>query len=205
MFETLKSGGIIMIPIILCGLFATYIIVERCIYFVITKKRDSILLKNVLSFLNNDDYESCVRLCCEVETPTANVILKALQSRNLSEKDLREIVETQMDLEIPSYEHLLTTLGTISSIATLLGLLGTVTGNIKAFGVLGAGGTMGDPALLAGAIAEALVTTVAGLCVSIPSLIFHNFFVSQVNHKIVEMQTVATQVIFNILGKSKNL
>ena len=78
MFETLKSGGIIMIPIILCGLFATYIIVERCIYFVITKKRDSILLKNVLSFLNNDDYESCVRLCREVETPTANVILKAI-------------------------------------------------------------------------------------------------------------------------------
>jgi biopolymer transport protein ExbB len=96
-------------------------------------------------------------------------------------------------------------LGTIANIATLLGLLGTVTGNIKAFGVLGAGGTMGDPALLAGAIAEALVTTVAGLCVSIPSLIFHNFFVSQVNHKIVEMQTVATQVIFKILGKSNSL
>ncbi|MBQ8211970.1 MAG: MotA/TolQ/ExbB proton channel family protein, partial [Treponema sp.] len=94
---------------------------------------------------------------------------------------------------------------TIANISTLLGLLGTVTGNIKAFGVLGAGGTMGDPALLAGAIAEALVTTVAGLCVSIPSLIFNNFFISQVNHKIIEMQTIVTQIIFKVLGKSKSL
>ena len=144
-------------------------------------------------------------MCRESETPTSNVILKAIQSRDLEERDLREIVETQMDLEVPTYEHLITTLGTIANISTLLGLLGTVTGNIKAFGVLGAGGTMGDPALLAGAIAEALVTTVAGLCVSIPSLIFNNFFISQVNHKIIEMQTIATQIIFKVLGKSKSL
>lgn len=205
MLQTLKSGGIIMIPIILCGVIATYIIINRLIYFASTKKRDKSLLQNVLAFMKNYDFDSCVRLCREAETPVANIILKAIQGRDLQEKDLREVVETQMDLEVPSYEHLLTTLGTIANIATLLGLLGTVTGNIKAFGVLGAGGTMGDPALLAGAIAEALVTTVAGLCVSIPSLIFHNFFISQVNHKIVEMQTVATQVIFKILGKSNSL
>ena len=205
MFGILKSGGIIMIPILLCGILATYIIIERCIYFYSTKKRDKILMGTILSFLNKGDFDSCIRMCREIETPISNIILKALQSRDLEERDLREIVETQMDLEVPSYEHLLTTLGTIANIATLLGLLGTVTGNIKAFGVLGAGGTMGDPALLAGAIAEALVTTVAGLCVSIPSLIFHNFFVSRVNHKLVEMQTVATQVIFKVLGKSKSL
>ena len=81
-----------------------------------------------------------------------------------------------MSAVIPRYEHFLTPLGTIANISTLLGLLGTVTGNIKAFGVLGAGGTMGDPALLAGAIGEALVTTVAGLVVSIPALIFYNYF-----------------------------
>ena len=83
----------------------------------------------------------------------------------------------------------------------MLGLLGTVTGNIKAFGVLGAGGTMGDPTLLAGAIAEALTTTVAGLCVSIPSVIFHNFFVSRVNRRIVEMESRVTEVLLKLSGR----
>ena len=198
MLQTLKSGGIIMIPIILCGVIATYIIINRLIYFASTKKRDKSLLQNVLAFMKNNDFDSCVRLCREAETPVANIILKAIQGRDLQEKDLREVVETQMDLEVPSYEHLLTTLGTIANIATLLGLLGTVTGNIKAFGVLGAGGTMGDPALLAGAIAEALVTTAAGLVVSIPAIIFHNFYASKVNKKMIKMEGIAADLILLI-------
>ena len=106
-----------------------------------------------------------------------------------------------MDFVVPRFEHFLKPLGTIANIATLLGLLGTVTGNIKAFGVLGAGGSMGDPALLAGAIAEALVTTVAGLIVSIPSVIFHNYFVSRVNRRIVEMEAHVTSIVLKLTGR----
>ena len=141
--------------------------------------------------------------CAQADTPFAQVVKKAIDCRRYEEKDLREIVEAEMDLATPRLEHLLTTLGTIANIATLLGLLGTVTGNIKAFGVLGAGGTMGDPAVLAGAIAEALMTTVAGLCVAIPSLIFHNFFVSKVNHNIVEMETKITAILLRIMGRAR--
>ncbi|MCI6322251.1 MotA/TolQ/ExbB proton channel family protein, partial [Treponema porcinum] len=108
-----------------------------------------------------------------------------------------------MSIVVPRFEHLLTPLGTISNIATLLGLLGTVTGNIKAFGVLGAGGTMGDPAILAGAIAEALVTTVAGLIVSIPSVIFYNYFISRVNRRIAEMENNVTNVVIKLTGRVK--
>ena len=70
-------------------------------------------------------------------------------------------------------------------------------------GVLGAGGTMGDPTLLAGAIGEALVTTVAGLVVSIPSLIFYNYFVSRVNRRIAEMESNVTGVVIKISGRVK--
>ena len=131
----------------------------------------------------------------------SQVIQKALDCRHYEERDLRDFVEAEMDLVIPKFEHLLTPLGTIANIATLLGLLGTVTGNIKAFGVLGAGGTMGDPTLLAASIAEALVTTVAGLIVSIPSVIFHNYFVSQVNKRIVEMEALVTSVVLRVTGR----
>ena len=201
MIETLKSGGILMIPILVCGVLATFIIIERCIYFASIKKRDTKLMSNVNSSLASGDYEACAIACTEADTPMAQVIKKAIDCRRFEERDIRDLVEAEMDFVVPRFEHFITPLGTISNIATLLGLLGTVTGNIKAFGVLGGGGTMGDPALLAGAIAEALVTTVAGLCVSIPSVIFHNYFVSRVNRRIVEMEAHVTSVVLKLTGR----
>ena len=201
MIEILKSGGILMIPILVCGVLATFIIIERCIYFASIKKRDTKLMSNVNSSLASGDYEACAIACTEADTPMAQVIKKAIDCRRFEERDIRDLVEAEMDFVVPRFEHFITPLGTISNIATLLGLLGTVTGNIKAFGVLGAGGSMGDPALLAGAIAEALVTTVAGLCVSIPSVIFHNYFVSRVNRRIVEMEAHVTSVVLKLTGR----
>lgn len=201
MLETLKSGGFFMISIIVCGIVATFIIIERCIYFANIKKKDLKLMSDLNDSLSAGNFEACAVACAQADTPVSQVIKKAVDCRRYDEKDLREIVEAEMDLVVPRFEHLLSTLGTIANIATLLGLLGTVTGNIKAFGVLGAGGTMGDPTLLAGAIAEALMTTVAGLCVSIPSLIFHNFFVSRVNHCIVEMEVKVTTIMLRLMGR----
>ena len=201
MFKSLKAGGILMIPIIFCGVLAVFIIVERLIYFKSVKKRDAKLLNDLDEDLRSGNIESAAVACVQADTPTSAVIKKALECRRYQEADLREAVEAEMDFVVPRYEHLLTALGTIANIATLLGLLGTVTGNIKAFGVLGGGGTMGDPALLASSIGEALVTTVAGLIVSIPSVIFHNYFVSQVNHRIVEMQKNVTSVLLKLTGR----
>lgn len=201
MLSTLASGGILMIPIIICGVISTYIIIERCIYFFNINKRDSELRNTLITALEVSNYEGAVTACVEAGTPMAIVVKKALDCRHYEERDLRDFVEAEMDLAIPRFEHLLTTLGTIANIATLLGLLGTVTGNIKAFGVLGAGGSMGDPSLLASSIAEALVTTVTGLCVSIPSVIFHNYFVSRVNRRIAEMESVVTSVVLRLTGR----
>lgn len=192
-----------MIPIIICGIVAVFIIIERCVYFFYAKKRDEKLFVDLNNSLNAGNFDACAVACTQADTPLSQVLKKALDCRRYNEKDLREIVEAEMDYVVPKYEHLLTPLGTIANIATLLGLLGTVTGNIKAFGVLGGGGTMGDPTLLAGAIAEALTTTVAGLCVSIPSVIFHNFFVSRVNRKIAEMEAKVTEVLLKISGRAR--
>jgi biopolymer transport protein ExbB len=201
MLQTLKSGGPLMIPIILCGIIAVFIIIERCVYFYSIKKRDTKLMSDLDGSLAAGNFEACAVACAQADTPTAQVIKKAMDCRRYQENDLREAVEAEMDFVVPHLEHWLTPLGTIANISTLLGLLGTVTGNIKAFGVLGAGGTMGDPSLLAGAIAEALVTTVAGLCVSIPAVIFHNFFISRVNRRIVEMEANVTSVLLRLTGR----
>ena len=201
MFETLKSGGILMIPILLCGVIATFIIIERLYYFITIKKRDDRLMYGINSSLKAGNFEAAAVACAEADTPTSQVIKKAIDCRRWDEKDLNTAVEAEMNLVVPKFEHLITPLGTIANISTLLGLLGTVTGNIKAFGVLGGGGAMGDPALLASSIAEALVTTVAGLCVSIPSVVFHNYFVSRVNNGIIKMESNVTSVLLMLAGK----
>ena len=202
MFETIKSGGPLMIPIILCGIIAVFIIAERIHYYVSVKKLDRKLMETVNDSLKTRDFTAILSECKKADTPCAQVIAVAVNSRQLNEENLKEVVQTKMDSVVFKFEHLLTALRTIASISTLLGLLGTVTGNIEAFNVLGSGsGSMGDPAALAGGIAQALVTTVAGLIVGIPSITAVNFFENAVNHRITEMETNVTRVLFNILGK----
>ena len=131
MIETLKSGGLLMIPILICGIIATFIIIERCIYFASIRKKDETLISNVNASLAVGDYEACGAACAQADTPMSQVIKKAIDSRRYEESDIRDLVEAEMDFVVPRFEHFLTPLGTIANIATLLGLLGTVTGNCR--------------------------------------------------------------------------
>ena len=201
MFEAIKSGGWIMIPIIICGIIAVFIIIERIFYYCTIKKRDEKLMIEIRSNLENRDFHSAESNCDLAATPCSQVIKFAIQNRNFDEEHLRELVQLKLDESVTKLEKYLTTLGIIASISTLLGLLGTVTGNISAFGVLSGGASMGDPALLASSIAQALVTTVAGLIVAIPSIIFHNYFNNTVNHQIKATEANVTYVIYKLIGK----
>lgn len=203
MFDVLKSGGILMIPILLCGVFATFIIIERIVFFVSLKKKEANFWEKVKEPLNKKLYGEVLEICREEDLPIASVVEKAVYFRNTPVSIQKEAVNTEIDKQIPKLEKFLTSLGTIANISTLLGLLGTVTGNISAFGVLGAGASMGNPALLAGSIAEALVTTASGLVISIPALVFHNFFVSKVDKMISNMETSVSEMQFNFLKKEE--
>jgi len=90
-------------------------------------------------------------------------------------------------------ERYINTLGTIASVSPLLGLLGTVTGIIRSFNAIQAGG-MGDPRALSGGIAEALIATVAGLCVAIPALIAYRYLRGRVERIVVEMEKQAMRM-----------
>ena len=153
--------------------------------------------------MNKKLYGEVLEICREEDLPIASVVEKAVYFRNTPVSIQKEAVNTEIDKQVPKLEKFLTSLGTIANISTLLGLLGTVTGNISAFGVLGAGASMGNPALLAGSIAEALVTTASGLVISIPALVFHNFFVSKVDKMISNMETSVSEMQFNFLKKEE--
>lgn len=198
MFEILKSGGVFMIPIALCAVLAVFIIVERFIFYYSIKKTDKKLLPELDSFLTQKNYDGAIAYCKACGTPLSRVLSRAIQCRNYKYETLKETVMNEATLEIKVLEHFLTPLGTIANISTLLGLLGTVTGNISAFGILGEGGTMGNPAVLAGAISEALVTTASGLFVSIPALIFHNYFVAKVNKSLCEIESISSEMVIRL-------
>ncbi|MBQ0050620.1 MAG: MotA/TolQ/ExbB proton channel family protein [Treponema sp.] len=201
MLNLIKSGGVLMLPILVCGIIATYIIIERLVYFASVKKRDLELRKNLEDALGKSDYTAAEAYCVATGTPLAQVAKKALGCRKLTEDDMREMVQCEMDSVVPQFEHGLTLLGTIANISTLLGLFGTVTGNIKAFGVLGASGTMGNPAILAGAISEALMTTAGGLFVAIPSLVFNNYLVRHANKLVTAMEGTVTKLMLRLTGR----
>lgn len=190
-----------MIPILICGLFATYIIIERCVYFASVKRRDRELRKNLEEVLVSGEFSAAEAFCSHAGTPLSQVVRKALECRKLSEADMREIVQCEIDAVAPQFDHWLTLLSTIANISTLLGLFGTVTGNIKAFGVLGSGGTMGNPAVLASSISEALMTTAGGLFVAIPSLIFSNFLSRKADKCVLEMEGTVTKLILRLTGR----
>lgn len=201
MFSVLKSGGILMIPIVLCGIFATFIIIERIIYFISLKKKSILFREKIAEPLKLKNYGEVLEICKSEDIPEAAVIGKAVYFRNTPISVQKDAVNAEIDKQVPKLEKFLTSLGTIANISTLLGLLGTVTGNISAFGVLGEGASMGNPALLAGSIAEALVTTASGLVISIPALIFHNYFVAKVDKTLSEMETSITELQLQFLKK----
>jgi biopolymer transport protein ExbB len=198
MFGVLKSGGIVMLPIVLCAVAATYIIFERLFFFVALSRQDKDVKAGLPALVSKRDYINAKKCIGVSSTPLSRVIMKILDNRAMTESGMKELSEVEIYAEVPRLEHLLTPLGTIANVATLLGLLGTVMGNIRAFGILGNGGAMGNPAALAGAIAESLITTAAGLIVSIPSIIFYNYFVSRVKRQITEIESFASAIIFNI-------
>jgi biopolymer transport protein ExbB len=203
MLSILISGGPVMIPIGLCAIVATVIIVERLLFYSSIKKGQRDMLPRIKSTIDKAHYDEAQAICDTVDSPVARLMKTGIAFREYSEIAIKEAVTNEANREIPRLERYLSTLGTIANISTLLGLLGTVTGNIRAFGVLGSMGTMGNPALLASSIAEALVTTAAGLIVSIPAVIFYNYFVAETNRMVTEMESSVSDLVILLVAEKK--
>ncbi len=201
MLELIQKGGIIMIFIILVSLIATIIIIERLIYFRRIRTDEETLISRLKSTLQKAHFDEALSICENNPCPITNLMKVGIEHRIYPKHVVREAILDAASLETPSLERYLSALGTIAHIAPLLGLLGTVTGNIRAFGVLGAFGAVGDPGLLAKGISEALITTAAGIIVSIPAIIFYNYLVSKVNHMILRMENRVNELVRLLGGK----
>lgn len=200
MFEIVKSGGWLMLPIILCSVVAVAIIGER----LWSLQRKRITPKHLVAQiwhlhakgqLTPDQIESVRK-----SSPLGRILASGLANMKHDREVMKESIEETGRHVVHELERYLNSLGTIAAITPLLGLLGTVIGMIKVFSVITSQG-VGNPAVLAGGISEALITTAAGLSVAIPSLMFYRYFRGQIDGLVVYMEQEAIKLVEVIHGE----
>ena len=194
MFDLIKAGGWLMVPILACSLAAATLIVERLLALrrarVLPEQLVAILRRWVeLGVVHPADMDAL-----PLGSPLGRIVAAGLTNRHRSRDILRERVEDVGRHVVHELERFLNTLGTIATISPLLGLLGTVTGMIKVFEVVAAQGNS-NFSLLSTGIAEALVTTAAGLTVAIPSLLFYRYFQRRIDELVVDMEQETLELI----------
>ncbi len=199
MFDILQKGGFILWIIMGLSIIAIAIIIERLIFFSKILVDEDKLIDRLKSTLAKGHYDEALSICDNNPAPITNLMRVGIEHREHPSHVQKEVVMDAANQEVPKLERFLSALGTVAHIAPLLGLLGTVTGNINAFGVLGKFGSVGDPALLAKGISEALITTAAGMIVAIPSIVFYNFLASKVNHTIIRLENRVNEMVL-LLG-----
>ncbi|MCP4584112.1 MAG: MotA/TolQ/ExbB proton channel family protein [candidate division Zixibacteria bacterium] len=164
-----------MYPLALSSLVAVTIIVERLIML----RRSKIIIAEIIDvveqFISYKDLGLAKKICSRYEGPLPNIIKLQLDNIELDKDDAKELIEDQGRQEVNRLGKGLGILETVASIAPLLGLAGTVLGMIKVFGVIKEQG-VGQASALSGGISEALLTTVTGLFIGIPALVFYNYF-----------------------------
>jgi biopolymer transport protein ExbB len=200
MFELVKAGGWVMWPIIACSIAALAIIGER--YWSLQKKyvSPSNLVSQIQQWLERKQLDQARITLLQQSSPLGRVLAAGLINRDHEREIVKESIEDAGRHVVPELDRYLNSLGTIASISPFLGLLGTVLGMIEMFAGISAAG-VGDPAVVAGGIAQALLTTAAGLGVAIPSVMFYRYFRARVNELLVDMEQQAIRLIEILHGE----
>jgi biopolymer transport protein ExbB len=194
-FEFIQEGGILMWPIMACSIVGLAIAIERFIVL----RRASIdtreFMDTMRQILRQHRTQEAIEICDQTDAPVARILKAGILKHNRSKEDIREAIDDAGQLEIPRLERYLSALATCANIAPLLGLLGTVSGMIKAFAQIQNKRGQVNPSDLAEGISNALVTTAAGLSVAIPMLVIYNYYVTRVDNMIVEMEISSSELV----------
>lgn len=195
MLELVKSGGWLMIPIIICSVIAMAIIIER--FWSLQEKKiipHQQMVAQIWKWAQDNNLTGDRIKELRDSSPLGRILASGLMNANQTREVMKEsIVDTGRHVT-HELERYLSMLGTISVITPLLGLLGTVVGMIKVFSVITDVG-VGNPGELAEGISQALITTAAGISVAIPSVIFHRFFRRKVDNLVVSMEQESLKLV----------
>ncbi|MGB9621276.1 MAG: MotA/TolQ/ExbB proton channel family protein [Brevinematia bacterium] len=200
----LAKGGISMIFIFLASVTGVAVAIERYFFLKKTKKSISKLFEITKEKILKGDIRDVLAICDAEKSPASNILKTALEARlkGATREEIEASVEEITKIELPILNKYLYILGTMVTISPMLGLLGTVLGMIKSTEVLAEKGLSSPSELLAG-IAEALITTAAGLIVAIPLLVIYNYLVNEVEEITQEIESKVSEII--LLSSTKSI
>lgn len=195
MFDLLIKGGPILWVILSLSVPVLAIVVERLLYFRRIAADEDKLLARVKGAVEKGHFDEALAICDTVEAPVAGLIRAAIENRDLAEADLKEAVRDAAVRELPPVEGTIQAVNVIANIAPMLGLLGTVTGIIQSFNILGQFGAVSDPSVLAKGISEALLTTAAGIVIAVPAMVAYAWLSALANGVITRLEGQANELV----------
>jgi biopolymer transport protein ExbB len=194
MFEIVKAGGVMMGPLILASILAAAIFLERLWTLQSRRVLPGELTEKVWRLVEQQQIQDKHIAALQQNSPLGKILAAGLANRSRERPILKEAIEDTGRHVVHELDRFIGALGTIASLSPLMGLLGTVLGMIRTFNSITTAG-IGDPAALAGGIAEALITTAAGLTVAIPALIGYKYLRGRVQQLVVQMEKEAMKLV----------
>ena len=195
----IEKGGILMYFIAGMSILGTTVIIERFFYFILSERnRFDNIRDKFQKYLEENDIKGAIEFLGNSKSASGRVVKDVLaiwaKTKTANITTLEEKARESALSEISHLEKNMWVLSMVAHVTPLLGLLGTVTGMIKAFQAVAIHGT-GDAAVLAEGISEALFTTAGGLFVAIPAMIIYNYYNKKIDNTINDMEKASTEVI----------
>lgn len=178
--EIISKGGVLIITIFVCSVFALAVFIERLIALRGDRVFPHRMADAVIDLLGKRQHDAALSLTRQQRSPLSGLISAGIESCHLGRSQAKERMEEVGSVEVANLARFVSTLSTIATVSPLLGLLGTVTGMIKVFKSVA---SVENPQIsqLAGGIWEALLTTVAGLAVAIPAYLAFRYLESRID------------------------
>lgn len=194
MVEYFVDGGAFMWPILILLIFGIMIALERFYSLMMSSINSKKFYSEVISTLDNDGIDAAVELCNNTRGPVAEVFHAGLTRRHRGIEEVEKAIQNAGTVEMSFLEKNMIWLNLVITIAPLLGFTGTVAGMITAFDSIEAANNI-SPAVVAGGISQALLTTAFGLIVAIIIQFFQNFFVSRIDRLILDMEENSMELV----------
>jgi biopolymer transport protein ExbB len=202
-FQFISQGGPVMWPILISAIVAVAVVGERAFWWLReSRKRDPKKLGQILAALENSDIAAAKRIASGSEDPVLRMIHHGLNHSGHAHGSMLGALQLAAGIELKRAGHFLTVMDTLVTLAPLLGLLGTVTGLMRAF--LNIGSAELSVSAVTGGIGEALIATACGLGIAIFALIPFNYFSAKVTQLQFDLETAATNVEVMVGGRGNS-